>query len=308
MVQLGTYKTYMKAVFLLIFITGMVVLSPIVSCADSNKIERAAIICDVDTAVFGSKEGYENITPEQMEVMNKSIEQEFMAWLYKTVPFEVIDRSYLDLLLKETELSASDLLNPSHSKEIGKLAGIDAIMFFTANLMVDAKTESADRSFGIKIIDVQTGSVKCMGHDSKHYSNMTGSREGYDIVFKRLLDDCLEKYSTAAATSAAKAWLSLIDSGNYSGSWKETSTYYQSAVPEQKWVTALVAVRKPLGKLISRNMIKAQEKTTLLGAPDGKYVVMSFETAFEYKKSVIETVTFMADKEGKWCAAGYVIN
>ena len=109
------------------------------------------------------------------------------------------------------------------------------------------------------------------------------------------------------AVSAAKAWLSLIDNGNYSGSWKEASTYFQGAVSEQSWVDSLMAARNPLGKLESRNMLKSQEASTLPGAPDGKYVVMSFETAFEHKKSAIETVTFMVDKDGKWCAAGYFI-
>ena len=109
------------------------------------------------------------------------------------------------------------------------------------------------------------------------------------------------------AVSAATSWLSLIDSGIYSGSWKVASTYFKGAVSEQSWVASLMAVRKPLGKLKSRNMLKTQEATTLPGAPDGKYVVMSFETAFEHKKSAIETVTFMADKDGKWCAAGYFI-
>jgi hypothetical protein len=107
--------------------------------------------------------------------------------------------------------------------------------------------------------------------------------------------------------SAAKAWLSLIDNGNYSGSWKDASTYFQAAVSEQSWVSSLRAVRKPLGKLVSRNMLESQESGSLPGAPDGKYVVMSFETVFEHKKSAVETVTFMLDKDGKWSAAGYFI-
>jgi len=110
-----------------------------------------------------------------------------------------------------------------------------------------------------------------------------------------------------AARSAADAWLSPIDSGNYSGSWKEASTYFKGAVSEQSWSASLEAVRKPLGKLFSRNMLKAQESSSLPGAPDGRYVIMSFTTSFEHKKSAIETVTFMLDKDGKWRAAGYFI-
>jgi hypothetical protein len=69
----------------------------------------------------------------------------------------------------------------------------------------------------------------------------------------------------------------------------------------------MVAFRKPLGKLISRKITKTKESSTLPGAPDGRYVVMSFKTAFEQKKSAIETVTFMLDSDGKWKAAGYFI-
>ena len=109
------------------------------------------------------------------------------------------------------------------------------------------------------------------------------------------------------AVLAAKAWLSLIDSGNYADSWKEASTYFQGAVSEQSLIASLEAVRKPLGKLVSRNMVKTQEANSLPGAPDGRYVVMSFRAAFEQKKSAIETVTFMLDKDQKWRAAGYFI-
>ena len=107
--------------------------------------------------------------------------------------------------------------------------------------------------------------------------------------------------------SAAKEWLSLIDNENYSGSWKDASTYFQAAVSEQSWESSLRAVRKPLGKLVSRNMLKSKGSNSLPGAPDGKYVVMSFKTSFEHKKSAVETVTFMLDKDGKWSAAGYFI-
>ena len=107
--------------------------------------------------------------------------------------------------------------------------------------------------------------------------------------------------------SAAKEWLSLIDNGNYSSSWRDASYYFQSAVSEQSWASSLEAVRKPLGELISRNILKSQESSSLPGAPDGRYVVMAFETAFAHKKSAIETVTFMLDKDGKWRAAGYFI-
>jgi hypothetical protein len=48
-------------------------------------------------------------------------------------------------------------------------------------------------------------------------------------------------------------------------------------------------------------------KTSLPGAPDGEYVVIQFGTSFENKKTAIETVTPMLDKDGKWRVSGYYI-
>jgi hypothetical protein len=65
--------------------------------------------------------------------------------------------------------------------------------------------------------------------------------------------------------------------------------------------------RKPLGRLVSRKVQSTLYKTSLPGAPDGKYVVITFETAFENKASAVETVTPMLEKDGKWRVSGYFI-
>jgi hypothetical protein len=43
------------------------------------------------------------------------------------------------------------------------------------------------------------------------------------------------------------------------------------------------------------------------GAPDGEYVVIQFETSFEKKKSSIETITPIKEKDGSWRVSGYYI-
>jgi hypothetical protein len=110
-----------------------------------------------------------------------------------------------------------------------------------------------------------------------------------------------------AATSAAQAWLALIDDGNYAKSWQEASAFFQGAVTQKAWEDAMESVRRPLGKLVSREVKTAQSVTALPGAPYGQYVVMQFEISFANKKPAIETVTFMFEKDGKWKAAGYFI-
>lgn len=110
-----------------------------------------------------------------------------------------------------------------------------------------------------------------------------------------------------AAVSAAQKWLALIDDGKYAQSWKEAAEYFRNAVPQDQWKQMLQSVRGPLGKMISRKVSTSEYKTSLAGAPDGEYVVIHFETSYQNKKSAIETVTPILDKDGKWRVAGYYI-
>ena len=70
---------------------------------------------------------------------------------------------------------------------------------------------------------------------------------------------------------------------------------------------SLRAVRSPLGGLVSRQIKKAAYVTSLPGAPDGEYVVIQFATTFENKRSAIETITPMLEKDGHWRVSGYFI-
>lgn len=110
-----------------------------------------------------------------------------------------------------------------------------------------------------------------------------------------------------AAIASSQAWLELVDNEKYAESWEETAGYFKSAISKDKWQETLQAVRKPLGKTISRELESHQYTTSLPGAPDGEYVVIQYKTAFETKKSGIETITPMLDKDGKWRVSGYYI-
>jgi hypothetical protein len=110
-----------------------------------------------------------------------------------------------------------------------------------------------------------------------------------------------------AAIAATEKWLTIVDKGKYAESWNESSEYFKQALKQDQWEQALRAVRRPLGKLISRKVKDATYTNSLSGAPDGQYVVIQFNTSFENKKSGIETVTPMIDKDGKWRVSGYYI-
>ncbi|MGH7942073.1 MAG: DUF4019 domain-containing protein [Limisphaerales bacterium] len=109
------------------------------------------------------------------------------------------------------------------------------------------------------------------------------------------------------AVEAAQKWLEGIDAGQYAQSWQDASAAFQTAVSEQIWASELSADRKPLGGLESRKLASSRYATQLPDAPDGQYVVMQFDTSFANKKSAVETVTFMLDKDGQWKSSGYFI-
>lgn len=109
------------------------------------------------------------------------------------------------------------------------------------------------------------------------------------------------------ALAAAENWLAMIDHGEYAKSWQEAAAYFKSVITEAEWVQSMQTVRKPLGKVISIKFKSLTPKTSLPNTPEGKYVVIQFETSFEKGKSGLENVNAQLESDGKWRVAGYGI-
>ena len=110
-----------------------------------------------------------------------------------------------------------------------------------------------------------------------------------------------------AAQTAAEAWLKLTDAGKYAQAWDQCSAYFKGIVSKDKLAQQLKAVREPMGKLLSRTLSNSTYTTSAPGAPDGQYVILSFNTSFTNKRTAIETVTANLDPDGKWRISGYYI-
>jgi hypothetical protein len=65
--------------------------------------------------------------------------------------------------------------------------------------------------------------------------------------------------------------------------------------------------KRAFGETVSRTMKTTRYTTTLPGAPDGEYVVIQFDSSFTNKKTAVETITPMLDKDGVWRVSGYYI-
>lgn len=101
--------------------------------------------------------------------------------------------------------------------------------------------------------------------------------------------------------------LALVAYGKYAESWQEAAQLFNAAVSKEQWQSATRASRELLGKVLSRKLKRATYTKTLLGAPDGEYVVIQSDSSFEHKQSAVKTVTPMLDKGGKWRVSGYFI-
>ena len=135
----------------------------------------------------------------------------------------------------------------------------------------------------------------------------------YAVIGVAILGLCLSCNASSseakeeAAVQAATAWLALVDDGQFGESWETAAQYFKNAITKEKWEQALIAVRNPLGQTVSRELSSTTYMTSIPGAPDGEYVVIQFDTSFENKKSSVETITPMLDKDGAWRVSGYYI-
>jgi hypothetical protein len=110
-----------------------------------------------------------------------------------------------------------------------------------------------------------------------------------------------------SAFRSAVTWLSILDSGQYAKSHAMASELFKKSVTLAQWEKGVTEARKPFGKWPSRNWKTSSFAKILPGVPAGEYQVLIFETDFSEKKGVIETVTFVKEKDNTWKAAGYFI-
>lgn len=113
--------------------------------------------------------------------------------------------------------------------------------------------------------------------------------------------------SKDAVLKTVHDWLHIVDQEEYADSWDGASEHFQRSLTREDWQHSLNAVRKPMGQVKSRTVKASEFMTELPGAPDGKYIVVIYETVFQHKQHGMETVTFTQEGDGQWRVAGYFI-
>src|SRR3954471_9962696 len=112
---------------------------------------------------------------------------------------------------------------------------------------------------------------------------------------------------SADALAAAQEWLELIDRGDSLESYERAASLFKAAVSPEQWQSSLNAAQAPLGKPLNRSLKSSTYAEELPGAPDGKYYVIEYETAFEKKRNGTETLVPMLDADGVWRVSGYFV-
>ena len=88
-----------------------------------------------------------------------------------------------------------------------------------------------------------------------------------------------------SAQELALSWLSLTDNQQFETSWNDASTFFQAAISESHWTSSVNAARSSFGRLKTRTITASTFSKTLLGAPNGNYIVFQFDTVFEKQVS-----------------------
>ena len=113
--------------------------------------------------------------------------------------------------------------------------------------------------------------------------------------------------SIDAAAKVAGSWLALVDNGQYAGSWVQAAKLLKSQVSQPQWEAAVKSARDAVGAEQTRVRYTANFARSLPGAPDGEYVVLTYNVAYVHKQAAVETLTLMREPDGAWRVAGYFL-
>jgi hypothetical protein len=100
----------------------------------------------------------------------------------------------------------------------------------------------------------------------------------------------------------------LTDAGDGGASWDHAANRLQGKVTKEQWSKALTQVRSPLGKVVRREVRSRKYSEKVPAAPDAPNVTIEFETVFQRRGPVVETITPMLEPDGVWRVAGYTVS
>ncbi|MBE0502269.1 MAG: DUF4019 domain-containing protein [Desulfuromonadales bacterium] len=125
------------------------------------------------------------------------------------------------------------------------------------------------------------------------------------IILVPYLKDEPDPEKINRATTAAFEFLQRIDNNDFEEARKEGAALLKERETLIGWVEKLRGVRNSLGSVIERKQIEVSYSTSAKDSPDGEYVMLTFNSQYQKRVAVSETVIVMLDKNRGWRVAGY---
>lgn len=121
-----------------------------------------------------------------------------------------------------------------------------------------------------------------------------------------VLSPVAHSHTQAAAEAAVLAWLENIDSGQYEQAWENSSTLLQVPLSASMLARTVGLARRDFGAVESRRRMRVVRETSMPGAPFGDYMEFTFQTRFENKPQITETITPHLEGD-TWKVSGYYV-
>ena len=106
----------------------------------------------------------------------------------------------------------------------------------------------------------------------------------------------------------ANDYVNMIDRGDYGQSWTKGDELFQHTISKEEWTKALNQNRKPLGVVNSRKLKDQRPAKDPRGLPQGAYMVVEYNTAFDKVRASNELLTLRRGTDGTWRVLTYQIN
>jgi iron(II)-dependent oxidoreductase len=181
--------------------------------------------------------------------LNDFLDNLFIA-LMGTGKYRVIDRKNLDLLLQEQKFSQSDLFDPAHMKEFGKLSGVDAFLYG------DIREVFGRYTMSLKLLNVTTARAIW----ATELAISAGTKSPQELAIEQAVSAAIDSLRAAAPTLTKTQTVSV---------WKILKDNNPDIIAMDKLNIALI--QENIFKVVDRENLESlltEQKLSLTGLVD----------------------------------------
>lgn len=112
--------------------------------------------------------------------------------------------------------------------------------------------------------------------------------------------------SPATALSKAESYVAVLDQQDYAKAYLQSSNLLKMQTPQADWINQQKTAIQLLGPVQERRLMAIKARDVYPGLPDGRYLIVCFETRTVHKAKAIEVLLLKEEKED-WQVCNYSI-